>query len=329
MSGIGRADASGTRGNHTFGNRGNDSGDPADAVPSVPPLPEEYFAHKDDSIINNNATASMANSSLYSTGTSNSFTIQSETELTPMGYFMICGFLFVLALCLFLLIWNVWRQRRQRFLESVSGSSSASYAAASRALKQRIQRRYETVEHWIISKKVLPHNDFCAAVVANFDHHNNTAPSSTDAPLSNRNSALEESTDVAVSSSEDVDAVALVKQVPPAELEEPTNVDCIGNELESHHDDCIDPENEMQECPICMLELLPGEIASWSSNEQCCHGMYQTILTLPRNDCSLVSLSHSVIRRFNSCSLSSRMYQRVAPEKHAVLHVQSNLLAGG
>jgi hypothetical protein len=246
-----------------------------------------------------------------------------------MSYFMICGFLFVLALCLFLLIWNVWRQRRRRFLESVSGSSSASNAAASRALKQRIQRRYETVEHWIISKTVLRHNEFCAAVVANFDHHNSTVPSTIDAPKCNRNSALEESTDDAVSSSGDVDAVALLKQLPPAELEEPTNVCCIDNELESHQEHCIDRENEMQECPICMLELAPGEIVSWSSNEQCCHGMYQTMPTLSRNDCSLESLSHSASCRSNSPSLSSRMYQRVAPEKHAVLHVQSNLLAGG
>jgi len=49
----------------------------------------------------------------------------------------------------------------------------APYHPTRRGTKLRIQRRYETIEHWIISKKATPHDDFCSTVVSNFCHHKN------------------------------------------------------------------------------------------------------------------------------------------------------------
>ena len=88
-------------------------------------------------------------------------------HVTVVGFLVIAGFLFVLAMVMLLLVAKYLSQRRRL------AERDAPYHPTRRATKLRIQRRYETIEHWIISKRATPHDDFCSTVVSNFCHHKN------------------------------------------------------------------------------------------------------------------------------------------------------------
>lgn len=213
-----------------------------------------------------------------------------RTELTVTGYLMISAFLVVLALCLMVIVGSLWHRYKNNNPPIVSSSSGRQRRRRQRQWlwrlqpndndtnnnnteseqqqqqhqrhqqyqahqKQRIQRRYETIEHWIISKRVQTHNAFCAGVVANFNHHHHHPDTNTNHPCETEEKE------------EDVERAwpdAPRNDVP--QLQEEENAE--------HHYKNDDEEEDTPECPICMLELLPGEIVSWSANEQCCHGQY-------------------------------------------------------
>jgi len=88
-----------------------------------------------------------------------------QQHITVVGYLVIAGFLVIIALVVLLIVAR-YMQRRHR-----ENSRDAPYHPTRKATKIRIQRRYETIEHWIISKQAVPHDDFCDAVISNFCHH--------------------------------------------------------------------------------------------------------------------------------------------------------------
>lgn len=149
-----------------------------------------------------------------------------QQQLNFIGYLLLSSFLLVLSAVLVLLVWNLARARHYLFENDSSGTS--------RSMKMRIQRRYETIEHWIITKKVQLHDSFSDVVVDNFGHHdsNNTTIDSTEdkEPESGMESSSE-------------------PKVHSARLD----------------------DDEPRECPICMSTLKAGEIVSWSANEKCNH----------------------------------------------------------
>jgi Ring finger domain len=185
-----------------------------------------------------------------------------ETHLTTVGYLMIGSFLAVLALCVYAIIWNVVRRRRQ--IAAAGGIPSGL-----RATKLRILRRYETVEHWIISKTVQPHDVFCAVVVSNFCHHqqrhDDTTVASKDA------GCYSECPSPGVDEGDDIDPA--LPSPPSFPLESPSCDACTDEEeclsMNSSWNETED--DSVRECPICMSELLQGQIVSWSANELCNH----------------------------------------------------------
>ena len=100
-----------------------------------------------------------------------------QQEITVMGYLVIAGFLLVFSVVLLLLLAR-YLQRHRRLTHNSNDPHGQPYHPTRRATKIRIQRRYETVEHWIISKRAVPHDDFCDVVRSNFGHHNQ--PKSTE-----------------------------------------------------------------------------------------------------------------------------------------------------
>ena len=284
-----------------------------------------------------------------------------DQDITVVGYLVIAGLLVVFAMVLLLLAARFLQQRRRSMIDLSNSEHGQAYHPTRRATKIRIQRRYETVEHWIISKRAVPHDDFCDAVVSNFCHHNETkkrqqqeleqnheqfrndrdngrmekrgkniidGPDHGDsAPVKHstqpssgaiRESVLVSAEDGGVeasesSSSSSLDDMALSPRPDSESMECPsTPIECKNkptvlvnksfvqrsssassstpscevmtddDDDESHSNTggaaaiaakntASNTSSSLRECPICMGELLAGQIVSWSANEQCSH----------------------------------------------------------
>jgi hypothetical protein len=102
--------------------------------------------------------------------------------------------------------------------------------------EERILHRYETIEHWLITKRVQKHDDLCTRVVCGI------IPQS---PLAK---------DVEAGTTSDG------SNLPKRQV----------SQDDSSFDDSKDDDKE---CPICMNSLHegPGHIVSWSANVKCSH----------------------------------------------------------
>jgi hypothetical protein len=97
---------------------------------------------------------------------------------------------------------------------------------------RRIERRYETIEGWLITKKAKKHDVMCEKLVAASTQRKDEA------------SSVEICTRIKCSSSHDT-----------AETDDEWSFD----------------DYEEKECPICMEGLELGDAVSWSPNEKCTH----------------------------------------------------------
>lgn len=279
---------------------------PADPNPhSMPALPPKKTVPSNNT--NNNHQVAAATAAAAAT------TVTMESHLTLTGYFMIASFVVVFTFCVLTLAWLALRRRRQLIAAGIrtSGYFHPAGGRGGTITKQRIQRRYETVEHWIISKQVQPHDDFCAAVRSNFDHHNHHHNHHEQQQTSEDEETLTETAaDAAVTSSTSgaIGCSAECLSLSPAVVKEtnetgaahkapqpqpqpssstPSDLGTTDNdagEWSSSEGDnssssslslqyCDDDEDgDGHECPICLTELLQGQIVSWSANEQCSHG---------------------------------------------------------
>lgn len=177
---------------------------------------------------------------------------QFRNNNSSSNYLFIAGVMAVLGSLLLILAWNMVRQRR-RVVNTDSESPTG------RSMAERIQRRYETVEHWLISKQVQPHDNFCAAVVSKFDHHRKVEQAHC------KESAPQPPSDSEICPSLHNATAEFARAVDAGtDTEEPSS----GNFLPR-------PDDNVRECPICMSDLQLGQIVSWSANENCSHGTPQ------------------------------------------------------
>jgi hypothetical protein len=98
---------------------------------------------------------------------------------------------------------------------------------------RRIERRYETIEGWLITKKAQKHDAVCEKLIAASTQRKNEA-----------SSVVEKCTQIKCTSSHDT-----------AETDDEWSFD----------------DYEEKECPICMEGLELGDAVSWSPNEKCSH----------------------------------------------------------
>jgi hypothetical protein len=96
---------------------------------------------------------------------------------------------------------------------------------------RRIERRYETIEGWLITKKTQKHDAVCEKlVVASAQRKEEASP-----------------------------------------VEKCTHIKCLSSHDTSETDDECSFDYEEKECPICMEGLELGDAVSWSPNEECSH----------------------------------------------------------
>lgn len=123
-----------------------------------------------DNNSNNTGVPSSYNAGNFPEASSPSSTTATTTyyRLTPIGYVLVTLVVVSVFSLIILIIFRLYR-RRQLQIQFENG-----YTPRRKATKLRIQRRYETIEHWIVTKRVLEHDpDFCPKVVNNFAHHHN------------------------------------------------------------------------------------------------------------------------------------------------------------
>jgi Ring finger domain len=210
-----------------------------------------------------------------------SASIITQFQLNLVGYLLMSSFLLILSVILGLLVYSIVRRRHLLFLigqdlyhrgagNAGDGASAASIGGTpSRSMLLRIQRRYETIEHWIITKKVQPHDDFCEKVVTNFGHHQQQHPAVV--PNNNNDTNTNTcSTSTGSTSAADDD---------PAEKCSSNNNNNDTTPDHQQHEPCVlnscqpplENDQDQRECPICMSALTRGQIVSWSANEKCSH----------------------------------------------------------
>lgn len=85
-------------------------------------------------------------------------------HLTGIGYLLLAAFFLLLAFGILVLVWNAWRRRRNHHRTTDGNENPTIDIETTAASKQRMQRRYETIEHWIITKRVLPHTERCKMI---------------------------------------------------------------------------------------------------------------------------------------------------------------------
>jgi Ring finger domain len=226
-----------------------------------------------------------------------SASIITQFQLNLVGYLLMSSFLLILSVILGLLVYSIVRRRHLLFLigqdhyhrggagGNGDGASAASTGGTpSRSMLLRIQRRYETIEHWIITKKVQPHDDFCEKVVTNFGHHHQQHPHHPPAIVPNNNNDTNNNTNNTCST--------LIGSTSAADDDDPAE-QCSNNSNNNNnnnnnndttpdhqqHEPCVmnscqpplENDQDQRECPICMSALTKGQIVSWSANEKCSH----------------------------------------------------------
>jgi hypothetical protein len=85
-------------------------------------------------------------------------------HLTGIGYLLLAAFFLLLAFGLLVLVWNILRRRRNHQRTTDGSEDPTTDIENTSASKRRIHRRYETIEHWIITKRVLPHTERCKMI---------------------------------------------------------------------------------------------------------------------------------------------------------------------
>jgi hypothetical protein len=273
--------------------------------------------------------------------TSSSTTTQSSPSV--IGFVIVAGLFVILLLSMWYILWNLFRfyqqkryiNHRQRETRSVASLHNALTTAnpihdvvnnlqpqptppwyrqdeSTTILKKsvRIQRRYETIEHWTITKRVQDHTSGCATIQlqktkCKCPENDVDVDGDVDDELditsvlssSSTNDVVEDLEDVVVTAKEDVDT------------DTSTAVD--------------------RECPICLSEFTIGQIVSWSSNPQCIHGTCSQILRLIFERASFVDAKiltlFSLCFPGEGCSVSSRMYQGMVITQQGMLYVQANI----
>jgi hypothetical protein len=96
-----------------------------------------------------------------------------RSNMTVIGYLVVGALLLIIGLSLWYVGWYLYRRFRQR--QQYDGTTGTQASAqnndtsnttehqldVSNIKKERIQRRYETVEHWTITKRVQEHTTCC------------------------------------------------------------------------------------------------------------------------------------------------------------------------
>lgn len=224
--------------------------------------------------------------------------------------------LFITLLCLILPPFFSWLSQRRR-------------RPSAKEMENRTERRYETIEGWLISKRVIAHSDDCTIVQNEFcrkveeDDYNEATISGGDTPKSSctpksvcSSSSMSFSARKKLGTPTNTTASPKSLAGSPKSIPGPDSFDpnsSYDSEDTAKTDTSTDEEMEEKECPICMEAFAVGDIVSWSPNPEgsCRHVFHHECLKewmLQSGDCPCcrelilpideegLSLEHSLLK---------------------------------
>lgn len=227
-----------------------------------------YLSHNNmrhrwiETLLNENGSNAVANNSSEATQppiplSSTSSSSHTSASLTALGSLIIVGLFIILGLSIWYITWCTLRYYRQRKLHRdillmraahLSGTSghdinneeNQPWYVDDTPTIERVQRRYETIEHWTITKRAQEHTTCCSTIQAqrSIGSNNNFGGGATT-----------------------VEAAPCISSIITDEEMNYDNIELAGADTEADH-----------ECPICMSKLEAGQVLSWSSNPKCIHG---------------------------------------------------------
>lgn len=203
-------------------------------------------------------------------------TVPPTYSLTPIGFSMMT-IVFLLFLATISLILYRYCKRRQMQIQFEQG-----YTPRRKATKLRIQRRYETIEHWIVTKRVLDHDDFCIKVVTNFSHHYNHSH------VDNTESSIDKKEKPQQNQKDQIDEQQLMEQAQDEEqifqYQDPTDAGHVSDSL-----DCLGVERELnngtKDTTDCFITSSDGVVTTSSnSNDRTTTSINESFVGLSSDD---------------------------------------------
>ena len=85
---------------------------------------------------------------------------ESEATFTKAGVWILAAVLMLLSIILILLVVHMM-YRRRHMQQLLGGERRLPILLDEEALRERIEKRYETIEVWMINKRVMEHDVFC------------------------------------------------------------------------------------------------------------------------------------------------------------------------
>lgn len=129
--------------------------------------------------------------------------------------------------------------------------------------ERRINRRYDTIEGWLITKVVRAHDDNCEQLQKKVKEtaQQEKQPTTTIKTIATTSMPSGKENDRTITDEEN--------QVEIKHRESYDTMETVLDEsVDNDEEDC---GNDDRECPICMEEFVVGDIVSWSSYERCSH----------------------------------------------------------
>jgi hypothetical protein len=182
---------------------------------------------------------------------------------------ILSGLLVFLSFFLFMIL--VYILMKQRIRGNQSSRQSGEEHQVGKDEEERILYRYETIEHWLITKRAQKHDDSCTVVVCGIIPQSHSAKDvEVGATAADSNCACCPVKDVEVgdTAADSNCACCPVKVLVTPEQQASPNT---FNTDRDDDDSLFNDEDNGKECPICMNTFCEGDIVSWSANEKCSH----------------------------------------------------------
>ena len=161
-----------------------------------------------------------------------------EEGFSDTGVLLLAILLVILSVILVLLVIHILIRRRQMRSQGAGGRRrrNRSRDQSDEALQNRINRRYETIEGWMVSKRVIPNDEFCKKILSFVGNGNGNVH-------------------------QDADCLSRKQSSPTIDLE-------ASFETVESGASCV---SSSMECPICLEKFSTGQIVSFSANPTCSH----------------------------------------------------------
>ena len=195
---------------------------------------------------------------------------ESEATFTKAGVWMLAALLMLLSIILILLVVHMM-YRRRHMQQLLGGERRLPTLLDEEALRERIEKRYETIEVWMINKRVMEHDEFCENCLHVLADQRKKNPGQDG--YCHPTHAAKKKKKKKMTSTDSKTPVCIPCTTEMATVE-PTSSTDLEPSSSLFLDEIVPTCSTMGalECPICFEEFQVGDIVTFSPNEsECSH----------------------------------------------------------